>query len=321
MYSIGQRLRDERLRQGLKLSDVSEQTRIRSVFLEAIEADDFDALPGRFYARSFVRQYARLLGIQDPELEAEISRQLGEPGPVVTAEQVLATLSGTAPEKPPIMWRTRPDPRWLGYATIGLLVVAGILGVYLGWQRARARAEARQAAVAVELNKTEKQEPSTPGPAQPAMMPAQGAPAAPAIAPQSGNPALAPPAQARLTEAQPAAGAPLVAEVAARSAAWVQVSVDGKVVFVGNLQAGQRQTFRASERIRILTGNAGALEITRNGRPLGLLGPEGQVRTIELTPQGHTVSAPKPKPPAEETPPAEPSPPSETPSPLSLNPQ
>jgi len=288
MYSIGQRLRDERVRQGLKLSDVSEKTRIRTVFLEAIEADQFDALPGRFYARSFVRQYARLLGIHDPELEAEIARELGEPGPVVTAEQVLASLGANVPERAPIVWRARLDPRWLAYATVGLLAVAGVLGAYLGWQRIRARAEARQAAAAIELQASPPQQTES----VPASRP-EPAPTAP----------------------------PLVVEVAARTSAWTQVVTDGTVAFVGTLQAGQQRTFRASDKVRILTGNAGALDIRRNGTPLGPLGPEGQVRTIELTREGHTVSAPKPKASEEKPAPAEPSAPGEAPAPLPLNPQ
>ncbi len=85
MYSIGQRLHEERLRKNVQLSEIAEFTRIRTGFLEAIENDRFDQLPGAFYARSFIRQYARYIGLDDPELEAEIERQFGEPGPVVSA--------------------------------------------------------------------------------------------------------------------------------------------------------------------------------------------------------------------------------------------
>ncbi|MGC8794315.1 MAG: helix-turn-helix domain-containing protein [Bryobacteraceae bacterium] len=318
MFSIGQRLREERLRKGIKLSEISDFTRIRTGFLEAIENDQFDQLPGAFYARSFIRQYARYIGLDDPELEAEIQRQLGEPGPVVSTPELIGGLSVSGPEKTPVLWRTQPASRRLAYATAVLLVVAAILGIYLGWRQARARVEAQLRAA---------QEVPTPT-AFPASSPAvaetgrSGIPASTAAGPAQ------PPASSAQTAEQPAPASPsptpqppLSVELTADKASWIQVQADGKVVFADTLQAGQSRTFQASERIRILTGNAGGLRIVRNGVPLGPAGPEGQVRTIELTQEGYTISAPKPKPPAAETEPSASPTGGETPPSLPLNPQ
>lgn len=59
---IGAELKAERLRWGLKLSEVSSRLRIRQAHLEAIEAGRFGDLPGRIYAIGFVRSYAEFLG-------------------------------------------------------------------------------------------------------------------------------------------------------------------------------------------------------------------------------------------------------------------
>ncbi len=60
---VGRALRKARLRQGLTLEEASRGTRLRAEYLRALEADAFDALPGDVYVRSFLRSYARFLGL------------------------------------------------------------------------------------------------------------------------------------------------------------------------------------------------------------------------------------------------------------------
>src|ERR1700730_6591636 len=57
MPSVGEILRNARLRQGLSLAQVETQTRIRLKFLDALESDRFDEIPGKFFVRSFSLQY------------------------------------------------------------------------------------------------------------------------------------------------------------------------------------------------------------------------------------------------------------------------
>jgi cytoskeleton protein RodZ len=63
MFEIGSSLREARMRQGLALSDVEGATRIRSRYLDALEEERFDALPGPAYAKGFLRTYADFLGL------------------------------------------------------------------------------------------------------------------------------------------------------------------------------------------------------------------------------------------------------------------
>jgi cytoskeletal protein RodZ len=73
--SIGSILRSERLRQGKALDLVAEETKICPAILEAIENDQFDALPGGAYRRSFLRQYASAVGLDEEEAVAAFRRQ------------------------------------------------------------------------------------------------------------------------------------------------------------------------------------------------------------------------------------------------------
>ncbi len=66
--SIGAELRDARLKLGQELADVAAVLRIRRVFIEAIEEDHFDQLPGAPYAVGFIRAYAGHLGLDADEV-------------------------------------------------------------------------------------------------------------------------------------------------------------------------------------------------------------------------------------------------------------
>src|SRR5690348_15626711 len=85
MGSVGETLRRERLRTGLDLERISQDTKISVRMLELIESDRFDKLPGGVFARSFVRQYARAVGLDEEEVVRELEQTL-EPKPEPVAE-------------------------------------------------------------------------------------------------------------------------------------------------------------------------------------------------------------------------------------------
>ncbi len=60
---IGQELQKARLDKGLSLDDIQQTTKIQKRYLAAIENGQFDQLPGVFYERAFVRQYANAVGL------------------------------------------------------------------------------------------------------------------------------------------------------------------------------------------------------------------------------------------------------------------
>jgi transcriptional regulator with XRE-family HTH domain len=63
---FGERIKAERERQGFDLEAVAEETKIRTLYLNALEEEEFSILPPRVYATGFVRRYARFLKM-DPE--------------------------------------------------------------------------------------------------------------------------------------------------------------------------------------------------------------------------------------------------------------
>jgi len=81
MLEIGSSLREARERRGLRLVDVEAQTRIRARFLEALENEQFAALPAGPYARSFLREYADFLGLDGQVYAAEYDERFTLPEP------------------------------------------------------------------------------------------------------------------------------------------------------------------------------------------------------------------------------------------------
>jgi len=73
--TIGQKLETARQAKGVTVSEAGRATKILSKFIEAMEADDFGALSAPVYARSFIKMYAKYLGLDATPLVDEYAAQ------------------------------------------------------------------------------------------------------------------------------------------------------------------------------------------------------------------------------------------------------
>lgn len=76
--STGQELREVRERKGISIDYLVEITRIRKTYLQAIEAENFEALPAAVYIRGFIAQMARELHIPSEPLVSEFLKRYSE---------------------------------------------------------------------------------------------------------------------------------------------------------------------------------------------------------------------------------------------------
>src|SRR5438034_2449989 len=119
MTSIGERLRRQRLQNGMSIEKIALDTKISARLLEAIEAEQFEKLPGGVFRRSFVLQYARALGLDTEEIETELKHlnQFDEvaatPAPVVEGEQAASS-----------SFSFHGDLSGVGRSTLGSLIAA-----------------------------------------------------------------------------------------------------------------------------------------------------------------------------------------------------
>jgi cytoskeleton protein RodZ len=126
MPSIGDTLREARMRQRLDIADVEARTKIRAKYLRALENGEFGMLPGPTFVKTFLRSYAEVLGL-DPHRLVEQYRATYEPRDETEHLQPL----GPATLGPD---RRRPGPPsgpWMLLGLVALAVVGGLLVIGL----------------------------------------------------------------------------------------------------------------------------------------------------------------------------------------------
>jgi cytoskeleton protein RodZ len=124
VFEIGDTLREARSRKGLSLRDVEDATKIRLRYLQALENDDFEMIPGPTFVKGFMRTYGAFLGLDADLLVNEYRSRYEravEPQKVLTTRpQSLRTRSA----------RRRP-PSTLLVAIIAVLVI--LVLAWIGW--------------------------------------------------------------------------------------------------------------------------------------------------------------------------------------------
>lgn len=122
---IGDRLRQARLNKNISLDELQQKSKIQKRYLEAIEKGAFNLLPGEYYVRTFLRQYAEVVGEDGDQLVAiyEGEATFGEPLPRRARPE---TIEGSRANL-----HTQETKSWMNYLptiTLGLIGL-GIIGI------------------------------------------------------------------------------------------------------------------------------------------------------------------------------------------------
>ena len=157
MPSIGDTLREARMRQRLDIADVESRTKIRAKYLRALENEEFSMLPGPTFVKTFLRTYSEVLGL-DPHVLVEEYRTTYESRE--EAEQL-------QPLSPPGRARDRPRASRASPLLIAGLALAAVLVALLviGLVGGDDDGDGEQAAEPTETQqRTERTEPEPPPP-------------------------------------------------------------------------------------------------------------------------------------------------------------
>lgn len=285
MTSVGTFLRTERERQGRDAGKIAEELCITLRYLRAIEQDDMQALPGNFFYKSFVKQYATVLGLDEAQIRAcldAVSSQF-EPVPLPGSASPVPQPAQNGnhfatSDKPPVRdldpivrdgnRRYIPDSR-IGLSIAGLAAVLLLCSAFYSWWNRAPQAVASAQSTAPSI-------------AQPIAQPVR--------APEPSRP------QAKVepvkSEVIPTDANHVVLNLSATEKTWLSIVSDGKEIYSGVLLPSETKTLSGLDQAKVRIGNAGGLEIRWNGKPIGPVGPRGQVRVVLFTPENFQVLPP-----------------------------
>lgn len=275
MSSVGQQIREQRLRLGLKLEEISAKSRISLKVLRDIENDDLANISSPFLYKSFVRQFAAHIRLDSSELNPALEEAAHTmPEPLIPGEGDLGKTN-----LPPIPIKGRRKSfRWLySVASLAfmLIICSSLYGV---WQTSKYTWWAELS----EKLHASKAKPTLKSPVENA----SSAPSPDKV--ESSSTASGDSATARKS-------LEVRVELSAIERTWLSVAEDGKQTFSGMLDPDQTKVLEGHDTARIRTGNAGGISCVFNGKPIGTLGERGQARTVVFTKTNYKVVEPAPR--------------------------
>ncbi|MCL7366155.1 helix-turn-helix domain-containing protein [Streptomyces ardesiacus] len=233
--SVGRALKQARIAAGLTVDDVTTATRVRIAIVHAIEADDFAPCGGDVYARGHIRTLAKAVGLDPAALLAQFDAEHGgRPAPTPAAPLFEAE-------------RIRPErrgPNWTAAMVAAIVVVIGFVGFTFvkggddGGNEASVAEGAQPSAGRSAASSAEPKKPADPKPSDSAIA------AAPAD---------------KVT----------VKVSASDGRSWISAKDhNGRLLFDGLLNQGDSKTFQDNEKVDLVLGDAGAIELYVNGKKI-----------------------------------------------------
>ena len=325
MASLGQWLREKREARSISLEEIASATKIVPRYLDALESDHLDAMPGGFFVKGIIRTYAQAVGLDPEEVlgrykaagllsagpehgrnivakPAEVMPPQIEPAPPAVvpelpAEPIVPAEPAPVPVRkaePALLFEEASKPeepsgarkRVLVWTWRGLAVLAIGCAAFFVLRPTLSRPRPSQPQHSTVVG------PSVLPPAQkiepgtaPTSVPESEAASQPA-AQTASRLALEP---APKPQAPPVAGEVwkgVTIEIVFQADTWIQVYADGNLKINGLFPAGATVRAQADEKMLIHTGNAGGFTFRLNGQPAKSLGRSGQVLTdIKITPE------------------------------------
>lgn len=255
---IGDILRKEREKQRMTVEDVENGTSIRASYIEAIESGQYDKMPGRVYAKGFIKNYANFLKLNGDEI---VKQFVSEVSPVVEPVEIEVDKEGGKKTSFSVSGK-RISTEDEGFSIGNYLSANGILAAII-------------AVVVIVGGIFYYTKDSSTDIAQTDVKTTQETKPAPQ------NPPTQTPAPAQPQQVAVATPAPQVDGVNVKATfsddCWMLVTVDGAVVYEGVINAGQVMDWKGNDNVNFRIGNAGAVDFVMNGQNFGKLGEDGDV--------------------------------------------
>ncbi len=278
--TLGKYLKNQRESRKISLREVSKNTRVREHILRAIEEDQLDLLPPATYVKGFLLAYARYLRLDPNDVLLRYEKALrrepaGPPTPPVP--QPLTRGQKIPPAQPS---KPRQKVWWNAshvWVVVGVIVASFTLFYFFFPYSSKP--------------------PIEPLPERSVEGKPSAAPLSPAAATTHAPEQKPPVEEKKPLSSSPPVPAPISSQekkvlslqLKAAEETWVSLQVDEQPEKEMTFKPGDGVSVQGSNRIRMKIGNAGGLDSTLNGRPLGKFGKSGEVVTLVITSQGVEV--------------------------------
>lgn len=283
--SLGADLKRERELRGITLEEIARETKIRASMLGYIEDDRLDRLPAGVFRRSFVRSYARYLGIDEDKPVRECLRVEDRLESTEYESRVVQTL------RPSLGARLKTRAAGARSAALFPSAVAllGALTIFY-FVETGARTDQDWLSILKNAGVTQLSQDRASAPA-----PASGSNGQSAGVSGSGGQAglsvlgeLAPePSPETPSGAGPAPVAEPRLRIEAREQAWIRVSVGESTLFSGILRSDETRSFSLQRPLKVKLGNPLGTQLWVNDQVFSQLGEPGKTKTIVVSAENY----------------------------------
>ena len=285
LAAVGVKLAHAREQQQLKIESVATDLHLRPEVVRALESGDQAQLPSQPFVRGYVKSYARLLGLDEVALLAQLPR-VGEQSPAplkrvgMRQRKTVSVAGGRL-----LVW---------GLVLVSLVVVAGygVPALQRLWSARTAEPASDQLLIPLPGYDEPVGQLETPSPQEPEEQPEVSVepPADEAVAVEElveGDvAALAETEMEPVVEAQPLqeeTAGPAVVQLRFVEDSWVEMEANGRKLVVGTQRAGTERTVRVEPPVSLLLGNAPGVEVTFRGKPVDVAAhARGKVARLTL---------------------------------------
>lgn len=131
LTELGKRLEEARKQKNMTIDELQTITKIQKRYLQAIEAGNYDILPGKFYARAFIKQYAEAVGIDPEKLFDEYATEV----PKTETTEVSSGLSRVKNKQTSVSNTSSMFFSLLPKILVVVLVISVFVFIWLFWQK------------------------------------------------------------------------------------------------------------------------------------------------------------------------------------------
>ncbi len=130
MAELGTRLKEARLSKGYSLDDLQEITKIQKRYLVGIEEGNYSIMPGSFYVRAFIKQYAEAVGLDAEEILETYKKEL----PSTPNDQVSQSMTNSPSRRKVTKGPSNKMMEAMPKIIVALFIVVIIVAIWVLWQ-------------------------------------------------------------------------------------------------------------------------------------------------------------------------------------------